>query len=472
MSNTTENLIKGVVLEGGEIGLVDYDSLANKPTLDGKALTGELNETLAKKQNSIFYVVPQAQTIQTWVATHDDITEYYDGLMIALRIPYTDSRATVTRTLNINNLGAVQLYQDSSTSINYAFGSVVLFTLFKQSSQLHWVAGDLSGIFIQQNTSSKKTYLVGSQVVSGYTQPWTYSNSYIDVDGSLYINSEKMAASKNSVFYVTQDSATSGHGTWLATNEDIIEYYDGLTIALRVTKINDYPAPTTLNINGLGAKTIKVKDGNAGLYPSINTLLLLVYDKTNDVWYPVTYGEYLSDRDITSTTGSSQKKDTQMYLVGATSQSSGITTYSNKLCYIGTDNCLYSNGEKVALYSELSTIPKFEVQVVSALPTEGIRNDVVYLVPGDGESPDLYTEYIYVTPEEGESYWEILGSQRIDLSNYATKDEIPEIPATLPSPGALTIGEQSYDGSSDVDMTTIINALIDSKLGVIEDGSY
>lgn len=37
---------------------------------------------------------------------------------------------------------------------------------------------------------------------------------------------------------------------------------------------------------------------------------------------------------------------------------------------------------------------------------------------------------------------------------------------------SLIIGNSSYDGSTDVDMTEVINALINSKLGVIENGSY
>ena len=45
-----------------------------------------------------------------------------------------------------------------------------------------------------------------------------------------------------------------------------------------------------------------------------------------------------------------------MYLVGGTSQSSsGVTTYSNKLVYIGTDNELYSNGKKVAHADDMVT---------------------------------------------------------------------------------------------------------------------
>lgn len=49
---------------------------------------------------------------------------------------------------------------------------------------------------------------------------------------------------------------------------------------------------------------------------------------------------------------------------------------------------------------------------------------------------------------------------------------IPTVPSTLPNPSALTINGTTYNGATAVDMTDIINALIDSKLGVIENGSY
>lgn len=48
-------------------------------------------------------------------------------------------------------------------------------------------------------------------------------------------------------------------------------------------------------------------------------------------------------------TSSSNQTSTKLYIVGAQSVStSGVTTYTNSGCYIGTDNCLYSNGKKVA----------------------------------------------------------------------------------------------------------------------------
>lgn len=56
-----------------------------------------------------------------------------------------------------------------------------------------------------------------------------------------------------------------------------------------------------------------------------------------------------TNTNTTTTTGSTNKIDTKMYLVGAQTQATAPTTYSNVNVYIGTDNCLYSNGTKVSI---------------------------------------------------------------------------------------------------------------------------
>lgn len=63
----------------------------------------------------------------------------------------------------------------------------------------------------------------------------------------------------------------------------------------------------------------------------------------------------------------------------------------------------------------ISSIPKFSIKPVSQLPTTGISETTIYLVPG-GDGDDLYTEYIRVSGK-----WEILGSQKMDLTGYATE---------------------------------------------------
>lgn len=53
------------------------------------------------------------------------------------------------------------------------------------------------------------------------------------------------------------------------------------------------------------------------------------------------------DTNTTDTAGASNKSSTKMFLVAATTQGASPQTYSNEKCYVGTDNCLYSNGSKV-----------------------------------------------------------------------------------------------------------------------------
>lgn len=66
----------------------------------------------------------------------------------------------------------------------------------------------------------------------------------------------------------------------------------------------------------------------------------------------------------------------------------------------------------------VSKIPKFAIEVVAELPTENISTTTVYLKTGSKSDPDnIYDEYIYV-----KSKWELLGSQKIDLSGYVTTD--------------------------------------------------
>ena len=64
----------------------------------------------------------------------------------------------------------------------------------------------------------------------------------------------------------------------------------------------------------------------------------------------------------------------------------------------------------------VSAIPKFAIEVVSALPTTNISATTVYLVKESDDSQNLYTEYIHVN-----NAWERLGAQDVDLTGYATE---------------------------------------------------
>ena len=66
----------------------------------------------------------------------------------------------------------------------------------------------------------------------------------------------------------------------------------------------------------------------------------------------------------------------------------------------------------------IENIGKFEVEIVSTLPTENISSTTIYLLPvQNGDSNNYYEEYLYTNEQ-----WELIGTTRIDLSNYATLD--------------------------------------------------
>lgn len=73
---------------------------------------------------------------------------------------------------------------------------------------------------------------------------------------------------------------------------------------------------------------------------------------------------------------------------------------------------------ETALKSDITSIPKFKIEVVDELPASG-DSATVYLVLDKDSAGDLYTEYIYVN-----GAWENLGKQTVDLSAYSTTEQM------------------------------------------------
>nr|DAR47167.1 MAG TPA: hypothetical protein [Caudoviricetes sp.] len=79
--------------------------------------------------------------------------------------------------------------------------------------------------------------------------------------------------------------------------------------------------------------------------------------------------------------------------------------------------------------NKISAIPKFSITVCDALPDSNISKTTVYLLKGKKEDTNnIYDEYIYVN-----SKWELLGSQSLDLSGYATTEALNTVKADLSS---------------------------------------
>lgn len=77
---------------------------------------------------------------------------------------------------------------------------------------------------------------------------------------------------------------------------------------------------------------------------------------------------------------------------------------------------------KAEINALVSAIPKFDIEVVTSLPTSNISETTVYLVKSGADSSNLYTEYI-----RANGAWERLGTQTVDLTGYATEAWVNDI---------------------------------------------
>ena len=111
-----------------------------------------------------------------------------------------------------------------------------------------------------------------------------------------------------------------------------------------------------------------------------------------------------------------------------------------------TNDAEYQTVTDVA--SMIASIPQFEMKIVDALPLQGQRM-VLYLVTKTSASGDnIYDEYIWI---ESTSSFEIIGSTTVDLSDYATKDELN-----------LKVGNDEFVSMNDLTKTLTVKTRVSS----------
>lgn len=99
------------------------------------------------------------------------------------------------------------------------------------------------------------------------------ANFYVDYDANTRVQIGKYA--ENGIYYIDGTGTTAG--TWLGSHSGITSYYNGLAILYRPSVAG--ASTTTLNINGLGARTCYVR-GSTKLttHYAIDSLIILTYD--------------------------------------------------------------------------------------------------------------------------------------------------------------------------------------------------
>ena len=226
-----------------------------------------------------------------------------------------------------------------STSYNVSSAGVVVLpaypTVPTKVSQLTNDSGYITSYTDTKNTAgatnlaSTKLFIIGATAQNANPVSYSNSNCYIGTDNCLYSGGSKVATGTipTKVSQLTNDSG----------------FITGITKSMVTTALGYTPPTTdtntwrTVQCNGtsIGNNTLNLKAGtNVSISASNGTLTISSTD-TN------------TDTDTKNTAGGTNLTGTKLFIVGLTSQSDGLRTYSNSNCYIGTNNCLYSGGAVV-----------------------------------------------------------------------------------------------------------------------------
>lgn len=220
---------------------------------------------------------------------------------ITVHIKFTNSNTANNPTLNINGTGAKSIIRYGSTSVGTTISS-------------SWRAGAIVSF-----TYDGENWVMNTGVDD---------NNIYDVN-----NATITLAAGNGL--TGGESFTTNQGS----NETItfnVGQGDGITVA--ADKVSHADTSSVSNLTATNRTYVKsLTFDNFGHVTGYTTGTETVVD-TND--------------DTKNTTGSTNKTSTKMYVIGATEQSANPVTYSNSNIYVGSDNCLYSNGKKVLVTTD------------------------------------------------------------------------------------------------------------------------
>lgn len=168
------------------------------------------------------------------------------------------------------------------------------------------------------------------------------------------------------VYYVEGPSTDTTAGTWTGTIEGLTVYYDGLTI-IYVPAVAG-ASTTTLNINGLGAKTCYYTNTSAlTTHFSVGTPILLTY--VNNAWRRADYDSNTNTLQRTYRSAT----NVELPIAGISTANSATAAYS-----------AISSGSYKAVYG---AIPETTAKVATINPSTG-----KITIPGGINASNVYTK--------------------------------------------------------------------------------
>lgn len=241
------------------------------------------------------------------------------------------------------------------------------------------------------------------------------------------IETLKRLVSNSDSKYATKDSlskvATTGNYSDLKgtptslKNPNAISFTGGSTASYDGSKSVSVAIPTSLPANGGNASTV---NGHTVLsnVPANAKFTDTVYSHPNSGVTAGTYKSVTVNAQGHVTAGTNPTTLSGYGITDAKIANGVITLGANSITPLTSHQSLANYYTKDQVNSQISSIPKFAIAVVTDLPTANISNTTIYLKKTGSDTQNLYTEYIYIN-----SKWEQLGTQKLDLSGYLTKTD-------------------------------------------------
>ena len=274
-----------------------------------------------------------------------------------------------------------------------------------------------------------KTSASGDNIYDEYI--WLENTSSFEIIGSTTVDlSDYYSKSQTDTLLKNkQDKLTEGTGITISNNK----------ISNTFTSLDNYTtySDEVLNLNHsfvYKSPTGGYKRGDFRNF--IKNMISPTFAKKSDI--PTKTSQLTNDSNyITSEFHDSTKQDKGDYAL-----KSEIPTKVSSL----DNDAKYQTEVDVA--SMIASIPQFELKIVDELPTTG-KKMILYLVPKtSANGDDIHDEYIWL---ESTASFELVGSTTVDLSDYATKDELN-----------LKVGNDEFVGIKDLTKTLTVKTKVSS----------
>lgn len=151
-----------------------------------------LGEKIGTAVNGVYFINGTGTTAGTWLGSHNDITKYYNGLMIAYKVGIAGVSGGTT--LNINGLGAVSVVRNATTAVttNYPVNSILFLVYTVDDSKAYWKIADYDAnnyAYVRQyHTTNDANYPLLFKYDAGITDTTSYVTKYTRTANNLYFN--------------------------------------------------------------------------------------------------------------------------------------------------------------------------------------------------------------------------------------------------------------------------------------------